>query len=192
MADKRSQNAFRGRPGRRGAEAPVKEFEEKVIDINRVTRVVKGGKRLRFRVLVVIGDRANHRVAYGIGKAGDVTAAVAKAVADAKKGVHQIFLNDNNTLPYQVNVFHKSAHVLIKPAPVGTGLIAGGPLRVVLQLAGVQDAVAKILGSSNKISNVAAAVNALADIRSPREILRQRGVSPKTKKTESKEKEIKE
>jgi len=191
MGNRKSQTTSRGWLGRRGAEAPAKEFEERVIEINRVTRVVKGGKRLRFRALVVIGDRANHRVGYGLGKASDVTAAVAKAVADAKKGVRQIFLNDG-TLPYQVNVSHKSAQVLIKPAPAGTGLIAGGPLRVVLQLAGVQDAVAKILGSSNKISNVAAAINALAGIRSPREILRQRGVLPKDRKAESKEKEIKE
>lgn len=175
MAYNQAKDRPFNRTGRRRAEAPVKEFEERVIEINRVTRVVKGGKRLRFRALVVIGDRANHRVAYGLGKASDVTAAVAKAVTDAKKDVRQIFLQ-NGTLPYRVSYSHKSAQVLIKPAPVGTGLIAGGSVRVVLQLAGVQDAVAKILGSSNKISNVVAAIGALASLRSPQEMLKQRGI----------------
>lgn len=168
-----------GRGARRRPDAPVKEFQERVIEINRVTRVVKGGKRLRFRALVVIGDKVN-RVAYGVGKASDVTAAVAKAVTNAKKDLRHVVLQDN-TLPYQVNNAYKSARVLIKPARAGTGLIAGGPVRIVLQLAGVKDAVAKILGSSNKISNVIAAVNALGGIRSPEEVFKRRGLKERSK-----------
>ncbi len=175
MVETQGKTRPSARNGRRRSEVLVKEFEERVVEINRVTRVVKGGKRLRFRALVVIGDKASHRVAYGIGKASDVTAAVTKAVADAKKDVRQVFLQEG-TLPYRVSYSQKSAHVLIKPAPRGTGLIAGGPVRIVLQLAGVQDAVAKILGSSNKISNVAAAIGALSSLQPPSDIFKQRGV----------------
>ncbi|OGB73867.1 30S ribosomal protein S5 [candidate division Kazan bacterium RIFCSPHIGHO2_01_FULL_44_14] len=141
--------------------------------MNRVTRVVKGGKRMRFRALVVIGDK-NGRVAYGLGKAADVTTAVAKAVTDAKKDMRTVYLN-KGTLPYLVEGKHKSAHVLIKPAQSGTGLIAGGPVRVVLDLVGVKDAAAKMLGSSNKISNIVATIDALSQMISPKAIFEQRG-----------------
>lgn len=168
--------------GRAAAETRPSEFEERVIEVNRVTRVVKGGKRMRFRVLVVIGDQVN-RVAYGLGKANDVATAVTKAVADAKKSLRTVYLR-RSTIPYQVVHVHKSARVLLKPAPAGTGLIAGGPVRVVLELAGVKDIVAKMLGSKNKISNVAATIEALASITSPRAIFDARGVKPPQPKSE--------
>ena len=166
--------------GQRGGRRPrpisaPKEFDERVVEINRVTRVVKGGKRMRFRALVVIGDKQG-RVAYGLGKAADVTTAVAKAVTDAKKDVKAVYLQ-KGTLPYQIMAVHKSAQVLIKPAQPGTGLIAGGPVRIVLDLAGVKDAVAKMLGSSNKISNIVATVDALGRIPSPQAIWESRGVA---------------
>ena len=119
-----------GMPPRRPRATEPREFDEKVIEVNRVTRVVKGGKRMRFRTLVVIGDHAG-RIAYGLGKAGDVTTAVTKAVATAKKDIRRIYLK-NGTLPYQVLYRAKSAEVLIKPAKPGTGLIAGGAVRIVL------------------------------------------------------------
>lgn len=143
------------------------------MEINRVTRVVKGGKRMRFRALVVIGDKIS-RIAFGLGKANDVTAAVAKAVNEAKKDIITIYLT-HGTLPYKMTSSHKSATVLIKPAKAGTGLIAGGSVRVVLELAGVKDAVAKVMGSANKISNVVATIKALKQVQSPKEILASRG-----------------
>jgi len=161
-----------GRRPAREQRAPS-EFQERVIEINRVTRVVKGGKRMRFRALVVIGDKIN-RIAFGLGKASDVTTAVAKAVNEAKKNLVTVYLQEG-TLPYKVQSSLKSATVLVKPAKSGTGLIAGGAVRIVLELAGVKDAVAKVLGSSNKISNVAATIQALASVQSPNDILAHRG-----------------
>lgn len=173
-----SRGGDRGRRPAREQRAPS-EFQERVLEINRVTRVVKGGKRMRFRALVVIGDKIN-RISFGLGKANDVTAAVAKAVNEAKKDVTTVYLI-NGSLPYKVTSSHKSAVVLIKPAKVGTGLIAGGSVRIVLELAGVKDAVAKVMGSSNKISNVVATIKALASVQSPKDILASRGKTAKTK-----------
>jgi len=161
-----------------------KEFDEKVLEINRVTRVVKGGKRLRFRALVVIGDNKN-RIAYGLGKATDVSTAVRKAVTDAKKDVKTIYLKEG-TLPYRTEEVYKSARVLIKPASTGTGLIAGGPVRAVLQLAGVKDAAAKMLGSNNKISNVIATINALTGITNPELMIKRRSINKSAKSKEKK------
>lgn len=171
----------RGRGGKRGSrsERPVSEFEERVVEVNRVTRVVKGGKRMRFRVLVVIGNKKG-KVAYGTGKAGDVATAVQKAVTDAKKDIRVITFREK-TIPYQVIGIFKSARVLIKPAREGTGLIAGGPVRIVLQLVGLQDVVAKMLGSKNKISNVTATINALDGLMSPDDIRARRGIKPRKK-----------
>jgi small subunit ribosomal protein S5 len=180
MEDKNQPRTERNqRSNRRPRVAAASEFDEKVLEVNRVTRVVKGGKRMRFRTLVVIGDHAG-RIAYGLGKAGDVTTAVTKAVANAKKEVRSIYLQ-NGTLPYQVLHNTKSAQVLIRPAKPGTGLIAGGAMRIVLELAGVKDAVAKVLGSSNKISNVAATIEALAGIISPKDLAGRRGVAYRSK-----------
>ncbi|RLC37908.1 30S ribosomal protein S5 [candidate division Kazan bacterium] len=175
------------RPGqhrREKKEEVKKEFSERVLEINRVTRVVKGGKRLRFRALVVIGDNKN-RVAYGLGKATDVSTAVRKGVTDAKKDIKTIYLK-SGTLPYHVEEVYKSARVLIKPAKAGTGLIAGGPVRVVLQLTGVKDAAAKMLGSKNKINNVIATINALSKIMDPEVVMKRRGISKSTKSQEKK------
>lgn len=165
----------------RGREQPEKEFVERVIEINRVTRVVAGGKRLRFRSLVVVGDRKG-RVAYGIGKAGDVSQSIAKAVSDAKKRMGKVFLQEGS-IPYGVKESYKSAHILLKPARRGSGVIAGGPVRAVLEIAGVKDIAGKMLGSSNKISNVIATIQALTKIRDPKIILAQRGMKPPAKES---------
>jgi small subunit ribosomal protein S5 len=188
MLDSSNRNQGRGdRGGRSGGRRPARaekapsEFQERVIEVNRVTRVVKGGKRMRFRVLVVIGDKIN-RISFGLGKANDVTTAVAKAVNEAKKNVVTVYLEEG-TLPYKIQHSHKSATVLVKPAKSGTGLIAGGAVRVVLELAGVKDAVAKVLGSANKISNVVATIEGLAQVQPPNQILNQRGKSDRKAKT---------
>jgi len=149
-----------------------KEFVERVLEINRVTRVVKGGKRMRFRALVVIGDE-KQRVGWGVGKAADVSGAIAKAVTDAKKKVITIVTN-NTTIPHSVRNSYKSAQILIKPAPAGTGIIAGGPMRTVLQLSGITDVVGKILGSRNKMSNTVATIQALSSLSNPQDLLKIR------------------
>ena len=139
-----------------------KEFEEEVLQIDRVTRVVKGGRRLRFRVTVVIGDRKG-RVGIGIGKSNEVVGGIKKAVTEAKKNVAKICIY-NDTIPHEVNYKFKAAKVLLLPAGPGTGLIAGGAVRRVLELAGVKNILSKRLGSTNKINNAKATFLALQDM----------------------------
>ncbi len=142
------------------------EFEQKLVDLARVTRVTKGGKRLSFRALVVIGDRKG-RVGYGLAKGKDVTLAVSKAVEDAKKKLIKLTLT-KGTIPHTVKEKFKAAKILLKPAPPGTGVRAGGSMRVVLNLAGVENVVGKMLGSKNKINNVRCTYNGLLRLRQPR------------------------
>lgn len=142
------------------------EFEQKLVDLARVTRVTRGGKRLSFRALVVIGDRKG-RVGYGLAKGRDVTLAVAKAGEQAKKNVIKISLT-NGTIPHWVKEKFKAAKVLLKPAPRGTGVKAGGTVRIVLDLAGAENVVGKMLGSKNKINNVKCTYNALLRLRQPK------------------------
>lgn len=128
-----------------------KEFVERVISIDRVARVVKGGRRFRFRALVVVGD-GKGRVGLGIAKAGDVTTSVSKAAAQAKKSLITVPLYRHGTIGYEVLAKHAGAKVLLKPAGPGTGVIAGGAVREALEVAGVSDVLAKSLGSSSKIN----------------------------------------
>lgn len=151
-----------------------KEMMERVLEINRVTRVVKGGKRMRFRALVVIGD-GKGKIGWGMGKAADVSTSIAKASTAAKKRVIQIPVK-HATIPYPVRYVYKSAQIIIKPASAGTGIIAGGAVRIVLQLAGIKDAVAKMMGSQDKISNAVATIEALNSLTSIKEIKRIRGL----------------
>jgi len=140
------------------------EFEQKLVDLARVTRVTRGGKRLSFRALVVIGDKKG-KVSYGVAKGKDVTIAVAKAVEQAKKRMIKISLTKNGSFPYEVRIKFKSAYILLKPAPSGTGVKAGGPVRIVLDLAGVENVVAKMMGkSANKINYVMATYQALKEL----------------------------
>jgi small subunit ribosomal protein S5 len=149
-----------GPRGRRPEMAPEeKQFDERVVHIDRVARVVKGGRRFRFRALVVVGDR-KHRVGIGTAKGADVTAAVTKATEIAKKHFISVPLY-NGTIPHDVEAKVSGANILIKPASPGTGLIAGGTVRVVLEVAGVSNALSKSLGSSNKTNAAYATVAAL-------------------------------
>ena len=141
----------------------AKEFLEEVIQIDRVTRVVKGGRRLRFRATVVIGDR-NGRVGIGIGKANEVTAAISKAIAKAKKTILQVPII-NDTIPHQIKHKSKAAYVLLMPAGPGTGIIAGGAVRKVVDLAGIKNILSKSIGSSNKLSAARATYEALSMLR---------------------------
>lgn len=157
------QQPFRSKGGRssryRDREEEKKEFEERVVAVDRVTRVVKGGRRMRFRALVVIGDK-NGRVGYASGKGNEVTIAVKKAVSKAKKGLVHVDIIEG-TIAHDVIGKSRATKVLLKSAKKGTGIIAGGSVRVVLELAGYSNIVAKSHGSSNKINNVIATIDAL-------------------------------
>ena len=153
-------NMQRDNRNRKPQEAPEeKQFDERVVNVNRVARVVKGGRRFRFQALVVVGDRKN-KVGIGVSKGADVTAAVTKATDVAKK--HMITVNlYKGTLPHDSEAKVGGAQILVKPAAPGTGLIAGGVVRTVLEVAGVSNALSKSLGSSNKINTAYATVAAL-------------------------------
>ena len=138
----------------------VKEFDEEVIQIDRVTRVVKGGRRMRFRATVAIGDRKG-RVGIGIGKANEVTAAIQKAISQAKKSLIRVPIL-NLTIPHDVRIKFKAAKILMMPAGPGTGIIAGGPVRKLVGLAGIKNILSKCLGTSNRVTNTQAAFMALA------------------------------
>lgn len=139
--------------------AEEKQFDERVVHIDRVARVVKGGRRFRFRALVVVGDRKG-RVGVGIAKGADVTSAISKAVEVAKKNLMTVNLY-NGTLPHEAEAKVSGARILIKPASAGTGLIAGGVVRTILEVAGVSNALSKSLGSSNKINTAYATLATL-------------------------------
>ncbi len=140
------------------------EFDQHIADLARVTRVTKGGKHLSFRVLILIGDRKG-RVGYGVQKGSDVQIAVEKAVRQAKKNIIHVPF-DKETIPHRVQAKYKSAKVMIKPAPQGSGIIAGSAVRTVLEFAGVPNASAKILGkTNNKIANVKAVFEALQSFK---------------------------
>ncbi len=140
----------------------IREFEETVVQINRISKKTKGGNQMRFSALVVVGDRKG-KVGVGFSKAPDVRNAIRKAIAAAKRKMIKVKLS-GTTIPYSVFEKFSAAKVMLKPAPAGTGIIAGGPMRVVLESAGIRDAVGKILGTRNKISNVYATLKALETI----------------------------
>ncbi len=145
-----------------------RDFEQKVVEIKRVTRVVAGGKRMRFRALVVIGDKKG-KVGMGLRKGVDVAEAVNKAVNAAKKSMISVPLV-NETIPHQIKMKYKSSRLILIPAGPGTGIIAGGALRSVLDLAGVKNILSKMLGSSNKVNNVKAVFEAFKKMRTREQI----------------------
>lgn len=139
-------------------EAP--EFEERVIEVSRVARTVKGGRRIRFRALVVIGNRKG-KIGMGLGKSTDVSEAVKKAVSQAKKKMIIVPIIDG-TIPYEITSKHGSAVVMLKPAASGTSIVAGGAVRAIADLAGITDLLSKMLGSANKVNNIIATIKALS------------------------------
>jgi small subunit ribosomal protein S5 len=152
------------RDGRRPELAPEeKQFDERVLHIDRVARVVKGGRRFRFRALVVVGDRKN-RVGIGISKGADVTAAVTKATEVAKKHFITVHTDKHGSIPHEFQSKVGGARILIKPASAGTGLIAGGVVRTILEVAGVKNILSKSLGSTNKANTAYATIEALRNI----------------------------
>jgi len=149
------------------------EFEQKLLDLARVTRVVKGGRRFRFRATMVIGDRKG-RVGVGVAKGADVSSAIQKAVQNANKHMITISLS-RNTIPHEIRVKLGSARILLKPAPKGRGIIAGGAVRAVVDLSGVKDIVSKSLGTANKLTVARAVIVALTSLKREKEDIHKRG-----------------
>ena len=165
----REQNN-RGRRDR--DEAP--EFADRLVSINRVSKTVKGGKRFGFAALVVVGDQKG-RVGYGKGKAKEVPEAIRKATAQAKRQMVRIPLRDGRTLHHDVQGRHGAGKVVMRTAATGTGIIAGGPMRAVFEMLGVQDVVAKSVGSSNPYNMIRATIDGLLNESSPRMVAQRRG-----------------
>lgn len=140
------------------------EFDEKIVQVNRVSKKTKGGNKISFSVLVVVGDHKG-RVGVGLGGAQEVSSAVRKAVTYAKKHLLTVPMRDGRTITHEVRIKRGAAQVLLKPAPAGTGVIAGGAVRSVVEAAGIRDIVSKILGSKNQASNVYATMEALKELK---------------------------
>lgn len=153
----------------------VKLFEERVVNINRVTKVVKGGRRFRFSALVVIGDRKGN-VGFGTGKAQEVPDAIKKAIEEAKRNLVKIPMF-GTTIPHEITGRYGAGEVFLKPAVSGTGVIAGGAVRAVLELAGIEDILSKNLGSATPINIVRAVFDAIENLRTAPQVARTRGLT---------------
>ncbi|OIR10032.1 30S ribosomal protein S5 [mine drainage metagenome] len=181
----RPNRGERGERGERGqrrsnqqSESPrdreESEFVDKLVHINRVAKVVKGGRRFAFAALVVVGD-AKGRVGYGSGKAREVPEAIRKATDQAKRNMIRVALREGRTLHHDANGHFGAGRVVLRAAPAGTGIIAGGPMRAVFETMGVQDVVAKCIGTSNPHNMIKATFDALVNVASPRQVAAKRG-----------------
>ena len=171
----RGERRGRGDRKNRAREEEKDKYIERVVTINRVSKVVKGGRRFSFTALVVVGD-GNGMVGVGYGKAKEVPAAIAKGVEEAKKIFFRVPRIENRTIPHRVQGEEAAGVVMLRPATAGTGVIAGGPVRAVLEAAGIHDVLSKSLGSSNQINIVHATVAALKQLEEPLAVAARRGL----------------
>ena len=171
----RGERRGRGDRKNRAREEEQDKYIERVVTINRVSKVVKGGRRFSFTALVVVGD-GNGMVGVGYGKAKEVPAAIAKGVEEAKKNFFRVPRIENRTIPHRVQGEEAAGVVMLRPATAGTGVIAGGPVRAVLEAAGIHDVLSKSLGSSNQINIVHATVAALKQLEEPLAVAARRGL----------------
>ncbi|MBQ9955127.1 MAG: 30S ribosomal protein S5 [Eggerthellaceae bacterium] len=155
-------------------ENAVPELQERVVTINRVSKTVKGGRRMQLNALVVVGD-GNGRVGVGMGKSQEVPNAIKKGVEDAKKNMFTVALTEDKTVPHDIYGEFGAGRVLIKPAVPGTGVMAGGPVRAIMELAGVQNVITKSLGTSNAMNIVKAAAEGLKSMETPEQVAARRG-----------------
>ena len=165
------------KPRRNNRRQEVKEFEERVVVINRVTKVVKGGRRFRFSALVVVCDK-KCRVGFCLGKANEVPDAIKKAIEQAKTNVFRVPIVNNSTIPHAIIGRAGAGQVMIRPASEGTGVIAGGPVRAVLELAGITDVLSKSLGSRTPINMVRATVAGLKELKTIEQVAKLREKKP--------------
>ena len=180
MAREPREGGGRGRDRERGGDRDADDgIIDKLVTINRVAKVVKGGRRFSFAALVVVGDQKG-RVGFGHGKAREVPEAIRKATEAAKRGVVRVPLREGRTLHHDVNGRHGAGRVVLRAAPAGTGIIAGGPMRAVFESLGVHDVVAKSQGSSNPYNMVRATFDALAREDSPRSVAQRRNLKVST------------
>ncbi|MFU8823695.1 30S ribosomal protein S5 [Yoonia sp.] len=159
---------------RRNREEQTPEFADRLVAINRVSKTVKGGKRFGFAALVVVGDQKG-RVGFGKGKAKEVPEAIRKATEQAKRQMIRVALRDGRTLHHDIEGRHGAGRVVMRTAPAGTGIIAGGPMRAVFEMLGVQDVVSKSIGSQNPYNMIRATMDGLQKEQSPRNVAQRRG-----------------
>ena len=169
-------NRKNNRKNRAPRKKEVKLYEERVVSIGRVTKVVKGGRRFSFSALVVVGDKKG-KVGFGTGKAGEVPDAIKKAIEDAKKNIIKVPMS-GTTIPHTVTGKYGAGKVFLRPAAEGTGVIAGGPVRAVIELAGIEDVLSKSLGSNTPINIVRATVEGLKSLRNVETVAEMRGLTP--------------
>lgn len=167
--DRKNSRPRNNRPQKRD------DFEEVVIKINRVVKVVKGGRKFRFAALVVVGNKKG-QIGFGTGKANEVPEAIKKAIQDAKQKIVHVPMIET-TLPHEIIGIHDSGRILLKPAPKGTGIIAGGPVRSVLELAGYKDVVSKSLGTNTAINMIRATMQGLESLRTKSEVAKLRDIN---------------
>jgi small subunit ribosomal protein S5 len=167
----------RGRPRRGAEDGDRRDFEQTVVEVARVTRVVAGGKRMRFRALVVVGDRKG-QVGMAVKKGSDVSEAVSKASTTAKRQMIRFPLS-GSTIPHVVTAKFKACRIFLKPARPGTGVIAGGPVRAVVEAAGITDILSKSRGSANKINTIQAVLQALSQLKTPKKRAVEKPEQPK-------------
>ena len=174
MAERENRRERGEGRGRRDREEAAPEFADRLVAINRVSKTVKGGKRFGFAALVVVGDQKG-RVGFGKGKAKEVPEAIRKATEQAKRKMMRVPLKEGRTLHHDIEGRHGAGRVVMRTAPQGTGIIAGGPMRAVFEMLGVQDVVAKSLGSQNPYNMIRATLDGLTKEQSPRSVAQRRG-----------------